>query len=187
MGCRATQSEVEREPRVGGASERLLPPKLDLRRPPAREPADPARVPREVSEAGPTTGPLDVTLTLADDAKLPNGVRLEVTVENNSGDDLDVAHAVQVLDVDGQDVVTPLASDIEAVMSSSAGQPHTHDFPQLPDGYYHVLATALADPEQGSATGGAQAFIRVLEESAKVITFEEWWFNSGIESVGGPL
>lgn len=152
---------------------------------PAKITLSPEAVPveREVDHHG--EQPLSV------DLKLTAQAGLSISVGNLQQKAVVAAWAVQMLDVEGKDVSAPIVGKPLALPSQASDAAQVvAKLPALPSGYVRVVATArVGQAGQGDEIieGDDQLFLRVDASGPHEVTFDEWYYNSGAEQLGGPV
>lgn len=113
-------------------------------------------------------------------------------LENNTNSSVEVAYAVQVLDVSGADVIPPTIHEARPV-PANGGADGSFELSVLSEGYYTVRATALtmvssepASPDE-ERVGIGEVRVRYENGRPKVVNFAEWYAHSGAESYGGQI
>lgn len=120
----------------------------------------------------------------AADAETESGPSFVVTLKNSSEQDLAIAVALQIIDIAGADVATPIAVEAVDFQAGSQAAPSVVGCEPLPDGYYIALVTALADSDEGEVIESQQLFLQVKEGTAEEVDYKTWYLESGMERFG---
>jgi hypothetical protein len=111
-------------------------------------------------------------------------IKASAIVTNRTGKSLMVGAVAQLLDLEGRVVVAlPPAISGRAIEVAPTRLPDT-GFATVPPGYYTLETTALGTGNSGERSARDLIYVHCDGQTARVVDFAEWYFNSGSAEYG---